>query len=96
MGRYYTDSKAFNGHIMVEFKFNVFDLFKQHFHVHNSAILSFKPDEIIIQTMNETMSEIKDDADIKGFYTTRIPLESLKEYVLTVIFVKLMLWLLNL
>ena len=74
------DNEAFSGHIMVEFKLNVSDVFKQHFNVHNSAILSFKPNEIIVQTMSETTSEIKDDADIKGFYTTRIPLESLEEY----------------
>ena len=74
MGRYYTDSKAFNGHIMVEFKFNVLDVFSQHFKVHNSVILSFKHNEIVIQTMCENMS------DIKGFYTTTIPSESLEEY----------------
>ena len=74
MGRYYTDSKAFNGHIMVEFKFNVLDVFSQHFKVHNSVILSFKPNEIVIQTMWEN------DIDIKGLYTTTIPSESLEEY----------------
>ena len=66
MGRYYTDSKAFNGHIMAEFKFNVLDVFSQHFKVHNSVILSFKPNEIVIQTMcKKTMKG--DDTDIKGF-----------------------------
>ena len=82
MGKYYTDIKAFNGHIMAEFKFNVLEVFSQHFKVHNSAVLSFKPNEIVIQTKSETMSEnngrIKDD--IRGFYTTRIPSESLEEY----------------
>ena len=54
MGKYYTDSKAFNGHIMAEFKFNILDVFSQHFKVHNSAVLSFKPNEIVIQTMGPT------------------------------------------
>ena len=48
MGKYYTDSKAFNGYIMAEFKFNVLDVFSQHFKVHNSVVLSFKPNEIVI------------------------------------------------
>ena len=56
------------------FKFNVLDVFSQHFKVHNSVILSFKPNEMVIQTMCEN------DIDIKGFYTTTIPLESLEEY----------------
>ena len=80
MGRYYSDSKAFNWHIMAEFKFNVLDVFSQHFKVHNSVVLSFKPSEIVIQTMGETTKETKDDADIKGFYTTMIPSGSLEEY----------------
>ena len=82
MGRYYTDSKTFNGHIMPEFKFNVLDLFSQHFKVLNSVILSFKHNEIVIQTMCKSNGgEINDaDVDIKGFYTTRIPSESLEEY----------------
>ena len=80
MGRYYTDSKTFNGHIMAEFKFNILEIFSQHFKVHNSVVLSFKPNEIAIQTIGETTKETKDDADIKGFYTTTIPSESLEEY----------------
>ena len=81
MGKYYTDSKAFNGHIMTEFKFNVLEVFSQHFKVHSSVVLSFKPNKIVIQTMNENNLEIKDDdVDIRGFYTTRIPSESLEEY----------------
>ena len=74
------DSKTFNGHIMAEFKFNILEIFSQHFKVHNSVVLSFKPNEIVIQTMGETTKETKDDADVKGFYTTMIPLESLEEY----------------
>ena len=73
MGRYYMNSKAFNGHIMVEFKFNVFEVFKQHLGSHNSVVLSFKPNELVIQTMCV-------DVDIRGFYTTRIPSESLDKY----------------
>ena len=90
MGKYYTDSKAFNGHIMAEFKFNILDVFSQHLKVHNSAVLSFKPNEIVIQTMGptgapakpmcENMDKTKDDIDIKGFYTATIPSESLEEY----------------
>ena len=76
MGRYYTDSKAFNGHIMATFKFNILDVFSQHFKIHNSVVLSFKPNEIVIQTMRDNMNETKDDSDIKGFlyyyYTIRI------------------------
>ena len=76
MRKYYTDTKAFNGHIMVEFKFNVLEAFSQHFKVHNSVVLSFKPNEIVIQTMCKSNA----DVDIRGFYTTRIPSESLDEY----------------
>ena len=78
MERYDKDcmiNKTFEGHIMVEFKFNVFEVFSQHFKIHNVVILSFKPNEIIIQTMNNL-----EDVEIKGFYTTTIPLESLEEY----------------
>ena len=78
------DSKAFNGHIMVQFKFNVFDVFSQHFKVHNAVIFSFKPNEIVIQTMDEDMNggtnKAMNDVDIKSFYTTTIPIGSLKEY----------------
>ena len=47
------DNQTFKGHIMVEFNFNIFEVFSQHFKVHNIVILSFKPNEIIIQTMND-------------------------------------------
>ena len=87
MGRYYTNSKAFNGYIMAEFKFNLLEVFSQHFKVHNSVVISFKHNEIVIQTKSETKSEIMcektmkgDDTDIKSFYTTTIPSESLEEY----------------
>ena len=62
------------GHIMVEFKFNVFSIFKQHFNIHNSVVVSFRSNEIVIQTMRES------GVEIKGLYTTTIPLESLEEY----------------
>ena len=75
MERYDMDNQTFKGHIMVEFNFNIFQVFSQHFKVHNIVILSFKPNEIIIQTMNDL-----EDVEIKGFYTTTIPIESLKEY----------------
>ena len=37
MGEYYIDTSAFNGYIMAEFKFNVLEVFSQHFKVHNSV-----------------------------------------------------------
>ena len=67
--------ETFKGHIMVEFDFNILDVFSQNFKIHNIVILSFKPNEIIIQTMNDL-----GDVEMKGFYTTTIPIESLKEY----------------
>ena len=76
MGEYYTDTNAFSGYIMAEFKFNILEVFSQHFKVHNSVVLSFKHNEIIIQTMCSNDA----DVDIRGFYTTRIPSESLEEY----------------
>ena len=72
------DSKAFNGHITATFKFNILAVFSQHFKAHNSVVLSFKHNGIVIQTIRENMNETKDDSDIKGFYTTTIPLESLE------------------
>ena len=65
---------------MATFKFNILDVFSQHFKIHNSVVLSFKPNEIVMQTMHDNINETKDDSDIKGFYTTTIPLESLEEY----------------
>ena len=64
------DSKTFKGYIMAVFKLNVFDMFSRHFKLHNAVILSFKPNEIVIQTMDETMNKTMNDVDIKGFYTT--------------------------
>ena len=78
MGRYLTDNKSFCGYIMAEFKFNIFTVFSQHFKVHDSAILSFRPNGIVIQTMRDNNKN--DYSDNKGFYTTTIPVESLGEY----------------
>ena len=47
----YNSTQMFKGHITAEFKFNVFDLFARHFKIHNIVILSFRPNEIIVQTM---------------------------------------------
>ena len=71
MGKY---NKLFIEHITVEFKFNILAVLKQHFKAHGLLILSFKPNEIVIQTNGSK------DVDIRGHYTTRIPLESYKEY----------------
>ena len=68
----------FEGHITAEFNFNVIDVLKQHFRLHNIVVVSFRKDRIIIQTMAKpyTMPNI----DTKGLYTTIIPLTSMKEY----------------
>ena len=58
---------------MAEFKFDVLEVFSQHFKVHNSVVLSFEPNQIVIQTMCSNDA----DVDIRGFYTTS---ESLEEY----------------
>ena len=70
--------ELFDGHIMVEFKFNVIVVLKQHFKVHGSLIFSFKPNEIVMQTNGSK------DVDIRGYYTTRIPLESFKNMIMIV------------
>ena len=68
----------FEGHITAEFNFNIIDVFKQHFRVHNLAVVSFRKDMIIVQTMTEpyTMPKI----NTKGLFTTLIPLSLMKEY----------------
>ena len=70
--------KGFEGHISVDFKFNIVDLLKCHFRVYAFAVLSFRPDMIIIQTMIKPYPI--PNADSSGLYTTVIPLSSLKEY----------------
>ena len=74
----YCINKSFIGHITAEFKFHVLEVFTQHFKVHNIIVLSFKPNEIIIQTMSDP--GMVTDIETKGLYTTTIPLQSLEEY----------------
>ena len=68
----------FEGYITAEFNFNIIDVFKQHFRMHNLAVVSFRKNMIVIQMMTEpyTMPKIY----TKGLYTTLIPLSSMKEY----------------
>ena len=77
MEKYYIN-ESFIGHITAEFKFNILEVFTQHFKIHNIVVLSFRPNEIIIQTMNDP--GMVTNIEIKGLYTTMIPLESLEEY----------------
>ena len=58
--------------------FNFIDLLKCHFRVHNIAVLSFRADMIIIQTMVDPYR--MPNINTKGLYTTIVPLSSLKEY----------------
>ena len=71
-------TKGFEGHITAEFNFDVVDVFRCHFRMHTIAVVSFKPDMIIVQTMVEPYE--MPNIDIKGLYTTIIPLSSLKVY----------------
>ena len=70
--------KGFEGHISADFNFNIIDLLKCHFRVYAFAVLSFRPDMIIIQTMIKPYPV--PNANTKGICTTVIPLSSLKEY----------------
>ena len=74
----YDFKDSFKGYITAEFNFNVIDVFKQHFSIHNLVVVSFRRDMIIVQTMTEpyTMPKI----DTKGLYTTLIPSSSMKGY----------------
>ena len=74
----YCINESFVGHITAEFKFNVLEVFTQHFKIHSIVVLSFKPNEIIIQTMSDP--GMVTDIETKGLYTTTIPLQSLEEY----------------
>ena len=74
----YRINESFIGHITAEFKFNVLEVFTQHFKIHSIVVISFKPNEIIIQTMSEP--GMVPDIETKGLYTTTIPLQSLEEY----------------
>ena len=44
-------TKGFEGHVTPEFDFNIVDLLKCHFRVYSFAVLSFRPDMVIIQAM---------------------------------------------
>ena len=70
--------KEFEGHITAEFKFNVIDIFRRHFKVHNIVVVSFRKDMIIVQTMTKPYE--MPNVDTKGLYTTIIPLSSMDEY----------------
>ena len=74
--------KGFEGHISVDFNFNIVDLLKCHFRIYAFAVLSFRPDMIIIQTMIKLYPI--PNAETSGLYTTVIPpippISSLKEY----------------
>ena len=74
----YCINESFIGHITAEFKFNVLEVFTQHFKIHNIVVLSFKSNEIIIQTMSDP--GMVTDIETKGLYTTTVPLQSLEEY----------------
>ena len=77
MEKYYIN-ESFIGHITAEFKFNILEVFTQHFKIHNIIVLSFRPNEIIIQTMNNP--GMVPNIETKGLYTITRPLESLEEY----------------
>ena len=70
--------KKFEGHISAEFNFNIVDLLKHHFGVYLFAVVSFRHDMVVIQTMIKLYSFR--DAETSGIFTTIIPLSSLKEY----------------
>ena len=74
----YCINESFIGHITAEFKFNVLEVFTQHFKIHNIVVLSFKPNEIIIQAMSDP--GMVTDIETKGLYATTIPLQSLEGY----------------
>ena len=69
---------GFEGHISADFNFNIVDLLKCHFRVYAFAVLSFRPDMIITQTMLKPYPV--PNANTRGIYTTIIPLSSLAEY----------------
>ena len=63
------------GYITADFDFNIIDILKCHFRVHNIVTISFRADMVIIQTIDE-MPNI----DTKGLYTTMITISSLTNY----------------
>ena len=56
----------FEGHITAEFKFNVIDVFKCQFKMYNIAVLSFRRDKIIVQTITKPYKP--SDIDKQGFF----------------------------
>ena len=74
----------FEGHItadyylLLSYYLEVIDVFKCHFRMNNIVVLSFRKDKIIVQTMIKPHKP--SDIDKQGFYTTIIPLSSMKEY----------------
>ena len=70
--------KGFEGHTSVDFNFNIVELLKCHFRVFAFAVLSFRRDGIVIQTMLKPYPV--PNANTSGIYTTVIPLSSLAEY----------------
>ena len=70
--------EGFEGHISADFNFNIVDLLKCQFRVYSFAVLSFRPDRIIIQTMLKPYPV--PNANTRGIYTMIIPLSSLAEY----------------
>ena len=73
----YCINELFIGHITAEFKFDILDVFRQHFSVHNIVVVSFRSDMIVIQTITMTMVS---NMGFKGLYTTMLSLESIKKY----------------
>ena len=57
----------FEGHITAESEFNVIEIFKCHFRMHNIVVLSFRMDRM-------------PNIDTNDLYTTMIPLSSMKKY----------------
>ena len=67
----------FEGHITVNFKFDIIKIFKCHFTMNNCVVVSFRRD-MIIQTM--MIPYRMPNIDRRGMYTTIIPLSSMKSY----------------
>ena len=59
------------GYVLARTKFDMIELFKCHFKVCNCVVVSFRKDEIIIQTLNSSCRSV---------FSTKIPIESLEEY----------------
>ena len=70
--------KGFEGHISAEPNFNIVELLRCHFRIYAFAVLSFRHDMIVIQTMLKPCPV--PNVSIRGIYTTVIPLSSLVEY----------------